>query len=136
MSRIDNIIQDLDYRKEDMEGMHRSAELCAEFGIFTTYNRKDAMIQLTDEFRNYLYISTLDKINMVELQFQSALMAGYYKYQELYEDEDIEGKKDVLLSLAFVAVHLALNDCSGQVTGNDILDMACVVEAYLGGLME
>lgn len=125
-----------DYDPEDMEGMHRAAELCAKFGIFTTYNRADAMTQLTEEFKNYFYISTMEKINIVELQFQSVLMAGYYKYQELYEDQDIMNKEDILLSLAFVAVHLAINELADQVDGNDILDMACVVEAYLGGLSE
>jgi len=133
---VADTIQESEHNHLNTEEMHRAAELCAKFGIFTSYDREDGLVQLTDEFKNYLYIFNLEKINIVELQFQAVLMAGYYKYEELYKEEDFENKKHLLLSLAFVAVHLAINEFSDQVDGVDIVDMACVVEAYLGGLLE
>ena len=131
---MDDTIQELDNEQEILDEMHKAAELCAKFGILTSYNREDALIQLTDEFKNYLYILTMEKLNIYELRFQLAFMSAYYNYQDLYKDKDFKNKDDYVASISIVAVHLASNGFSDQVNGVDIVDMACFIEAYLGDL--
>lgn len=133
---MDDVIQELDNKQEILDELHRAAELCVKFGILTSYNREDSLIQLTDEFKNYVYVLSLDMLNIYELKFHYAFMSVYDSYQELYKHEDFKGKDEYITCISFVAVHLALNGFAGQLDGSDMVDMASLIEAYLGDLSE
>lgn len=121
---------------DDYEDLHVAAELCVKYGIFTDYDREDYTTSFTDEFRNYMYICGMEKLNLPELFVQLAIMEAYRACEELYKDDVFENKGDLLLSLSLVAIHLARNEYFDKTSGDELISMGTVVECFMKDLLE
>lgn len=120
---------------DDYEDLHISAELCVKYGLFTSYDRKDRMTSLTSEYKNYIYVLSLDKVNIAELMFQSMVLEAYKRYSEVYKDKEFEDKDNLLFTLAIVVVHLISNEYIDEINGDNLIDMAVCVESFVEGLL-
>jgi len=120
----------------DYEDLHVAAALCVKYGIFTDYDREGCVTSFTDEFRNYLYICGMEKLNLPELFFQFSIMKAYEAYKELYKGDDFEDGGNTFLSLSLVAVHLARNEYIDKTNGDELMSMACAVECFIESLLE